>query len=527
MVEGHHLHRLVHSFNKSLKGKRFRALSPNGKFIDGATAIDGKLVQKLDAIGKNLFAFFEGDHVIHVHFGMSGRWALFDYADAPEPTVNTRLRLESKEHDIVTHLSAMIVQLGNHQLFDDKKKLLGEDPLREDADPERLWPRIQKSKKVIGRLLMDQTLFAGVGNIYRAEILFKAGVHPNRLASVLSREEFDRIWEHSVDLLQRGFQTGSILTVDKDEAIRLGTPGLRRYIYNQSKCGRCKTPVNSWVVDTRTCYACPHCQPLKESEALPTELISEVRVFNSHCAKETLEVRLRTPEKCTVAELRAELIKLGVEPKGKKSALVELYKQHSMSSGLTLENPEVATVADLRAELTKIGVKVPKGTKKAGLVQIYNEEAGKSQNALKEEIKQEETEAEPDTDTTTSTVSEVEPSAEQEDLSRLRVVELKTRLLAAGLGTKGTKAELLDRLQSHLAELVLVKREPRSSKSSLKSPRARNRSKPRAGTKHLKNVATAAEAAEEKRRAGEKRNVEHIAEDDFRRRSTRLRRVVA
>lgn len=50
---------------------------------------------------------------------------------------------------------------------------LGPDPLREDADKERLWAVMQKSKKSIGQLLMDQTAVAGIGNIYRAEILFK------------------------------------------------------------------------------------------------------------------------------------------------------------------------------------------------------------------------------------------------------------------------------------------------------------------------------------------------------------------
>ena len=59
-----------------------------------------------------------------------------------------------------------------------KLKSLGQDPLRADASPEALWERVRRSKKSIGQLLMDQSCFAGVGNIYRCEILFKAGVHP-------------------------------------------------------------------------------------------------------------------------------------------------------------------------------------------------------------------------------------------------------------------------------------------------------------------------------------------------------------
>ena len=52
---------------------------------------------------------------------------------------------------------------------------LGPDPLREDADPELLWAKVTKSKKSVGLFLMDQSAVAGVGNIYRAEILFKVG----------------------------------------------------------------------------------------------------------------------------------------------------------------------------------------------------------------------------------------------------------------------------------------------------------------------------------------------------------------
>jgi len=172
---------------------------------------------------------------------------------------------------------------------------LGPDPLREDADAERVWARMQASRKPVGLVLMDQSMIAGIGNIYRAEILFKAraapgahgkarptrlsapaqlskrqrgsarfevgstpggppggrractpsrrparwtnagwaagrqaGVHPEQAANTVERGAFERIWAHSVELLRRGFQSGSILTVDPDEAKRLGKPWTRR-----------------------------------------------------------------------------------------------------------------------------------------------------------------------------------------------------------------------------------------------------------------------------------------------------------
>jgi hypothetical protein len=68
-------------------------------------------------------------------------------------------------------------------------------------------------------------------------MMCQAGVHPSVAGKDLTRLQFDLVWHHTVDLLQRGFQTGSILTVDKDEAKALGKPNLRRYIYNMVRKG--------------------------------------------------------------------------------------------------------------------------------------------------------------------------------------------------------------------------------------------------------------------------------------------------
>jgi formamidopyrimidine-DNA glycosylase len=321
MVEGHSVHRLASAFRSKLIGRRFAACSPNGRFAEGAAAIDGRVLTRMEAVGKNLFAFFgrgddgrfrstsgggDGDGrcgsgrsedvknamggddvvdvdvvVVHVHFGMSGVWAIYDTAVDMEPETRptTRLRLEEIKHDcsdrskgqnnekdnfpLVTHLSAMTVSHGLVSLYTSKKALLGQDPLRFDADPNSLYERISKSKKSIGTLIMDQSYFAGPGNIYRAEILFLAGVHPTAPGSSLDRATFDQIWNACVALLRRGYDTGSILTVDAAVDPCVFSRGERRYIYNRSKCARCGSGVSSWDMSGRTCYACEGgtCQP--------------------------------------------------------------------------------------------------------------------------------------------------------------------------------------------------------------------------------------------------------------------------
>ena len=223
-----------------------------------------------------------------VHFGMSGRFSTH-LPPGPAATATTRLRLESP--GVVAMLSAMTVDYGGPELFQTKRAQLGPDPLREDADGELLWRTMQATKRPVGAILMDQSCVAGIGNIYRAEILFKAGVHPEQPSHTVSRAQFDSIWRHSVDLLQRGFQTGSILTVDASEG--LPEPWTRRYIYNQASCGRCHAAVRTWDMATRKVYACETCQPLVGDVLMSAKRAEkhaqavDARLFVSHCAPDS------------------------------------------------------------------------------------------------------------------------------------------------------------------------------------------------------------------------------------------------
>lgn len=316
------MHRLAVSHGKRLAGRAYKATSPNGRFADGARAIDGRVLSRLEANGKNLFAFFSvvgsPDVVMHVHFGMAGRWSAVDAARARPPTGTTRLQLEG--HGLVSQLSAMTVAHGDLELYLSKTKALGEDPLRADADPEALWRRVSASPKTIGALLMDQGYFAGVGNIFRCEILLVAAVHPNLKGSELTREQFDRVWSASVRLMGIAFTLGSIVTVEPHEAAALGNPKLRRWLYNSAQCGRCRGPVVSWQIAARTCYACVSCQPLAGGQ--PAPLASPVRLFSSNCAPDSLADRLLTPQKLRVPELREELKKRGMDATGSKAQLL-------------------------------------------------------------------------------------------------------------------------------------------------------------------------------------------------------------
>ena len=140
---------------------------------------------------------------------------------------------------------------------------LGPDPLREDADPNRAWANLQATPSALGAALLDQSVIAGIGNVFRAEALFACGLHPSRPAASLTRAEFDRLWATVREMMGRAVDDWRIVTVDPPAGrSRTEIPeNQARYVYKQACCRRCGAPVVSWSLGGRTAYACPVDQP--------------------------------------------------------------------------------------------------------------------------------------------------------------------------------------------------------------------------------------------------------------------------
>lgn len=263
MVEGDGCHRVAAEHRKALVGRKLKATSPNGKFRAGALAINkaGGVLVKIEVHGKNLFYFFGPDAstptlVVHIHFGMAGAFAVYAEKE-PETTGNTRLRLvtsDGSSPQLVSHLSAMTVEHGKpEKLYRELAEKLGPDPLRQDADLKRFTARCAGFKKPIGAVLMDQSAIAGVGNIYRSEVLYEAGIHPNQPANTLSSAELSGLWCTIVTQMQSGFRTGSIWG-DRDEPLVYGR--------EESACGGA---VASMEMGGRTVYVCAKKQILDKA----------------------------------------------------------------------------------------------------------------------------------------------------------------------------------------------------------------------------------------------------------------------
>ena len=173
MPEGHTIHRLARRHRSLLRGHAVTASSPQGRFEDGAAVIDGAVLLGTDAWGKHLFHDY-GDHVLHVHLGLYGKFR-DGSGTPPEPRGALRLRLVGGGHWLDLR-GPTACELLTAPEVESRTARLGPDPLRRGADVDRFLDRVGRSRAPAGTLLLDQSVIAGVGNVYRAEVLLRAGI---------------------------------------------------------------------------------------------------------------------------------------------------------------------------------------------------------------------------------------------------------------------------------------------------------------------------------------------------------------
>jgi endonuclease-8 len=337
MPEGHTVHRLAAALQTGFGGSRVRTSSPQGRFATEAAGIDGWVLADAEAAGKHLLLGFVPDltvdphdpqdtvtRFVHVHLGLYGSWtfagddgfALAPAIGAPRVGPGAHVRVGEQEDAtdigpvvddddwryIVPRSSTRLRIVGPHGLADltgpntcevvDRAgraailERLGPDPLREDAEPARFVDRVRRSRTVIGTLLMNQDVIAGVGNIYRAEALFRARLDPFVPGADLSAGIVRGIWEDLVPLMAYGARTGRIVTTepeDRDVHAQIversrgtrqngdGEPGIvprekSFYVYHRQTlpCRICGTVVRSGDLAGRTVFWCPRCQTVRQ-----------------------------------------------------------------------------------------------------------------------------------------------------------------------------------------------------------------------------------------------------------------------
>lgn len=275
MPEGHTLHHHCRRHHRWFAGQVVHAASPQGRFADGAARLDGQRVIGVEAKGKHAFWTFEHGEVLHVHLGLYGRFRAHR-APAPEPRGQVRWRVSGGGR-VLDLIGPTRCELIPGSALAAALAQLGEDPLRPDADPERALDRLARTARPIGAALLDQSIVAGIGNVYRAELLFVAGLDPSAPARDIPREALARLWRNAVTLLEIGARYDSIRVVG--EAVEGGPalgPGVdlaafevpgrygprrdRLWVYKRRTCKVCRGDIVRGELGSRTSYHCPGCQ---------------------------------------------------------------------------------------------------------------------------------------------------------------------------------------------------------------------------------------------------------------------------
>jgi len=200
----------------------------------------------VDAHGKHLLYDWDGK-TLHIHLGLYDKFRRHK-SPPPEPRGQVRLRVIGDENafDLNGPTACELLSRAKVKALRDR---LGVDPLRDDADPDKARERISRSRSPIGTLLMNQSVIAGVGNVYRSEVLYLLDIHPNRKGNSFSRQEFHNIWAWIVDLLKIGKRYNRIIIADPNDVVTSRSRmnrSERLLVYKKAFCTRSETPLESW-----------------------------------------------------------------------------------------------------------------------------------------------------------------------------------------------------------------------------------------------------------------------------------------
>ena len=322
MPEGHSVHRLARQFGDVFTGARLAASSPQGRFAAGAARIDGRVLQSAAAHGKQLFLHFDNELVLRTHLGLYGAWDFGGdenftgassigaprrigevelpgatagrdraggdsggvtkqagtegsacpvtprYSGPPKPVGAVRVRLVSAHGwaDLRGPSACEVITTAEAAAA---VALLGPDPLQNASDAQAEFARRMAGRDTaVGVLLMDQQVLAGVGNVYRAEVLFRQRLHPLLPGSALSAKELGGLWQDIVSVMTDGVRDGRIITTLPQDRASSGTPVAvedAHYVYKRGSlpCRICGTDIALADLRGRKVYWCPTCQPAR------------------------------------------------------------------------------------------------------------------------------------------------------------------------------------------------------------------------------------------------------------------------
>lgn len=274
MPEGDMIFRAARSLHKALAGHqvtKFDAAYAHLARVDDDTPIAGRTIERCESAGKHLLIVFSGDLILRTHMRMNGSWHIYRHGErwwrGPQAM---RVRIDTADWVAVAFDVPVAEFVTARQLqATGPVAALGPDLLRPEFDRDEAVRRIVISGATpIAQALLDQRLVAGIGNIYKSEVLFLGGVHPDTPAGAVPVAALERVLDTARSLLRENVIEGTPSAIQTYHSLRRTAAGADHddnlWVYGRKgkPCRKCGTPIESkkMGVDARTTYWCPNCQ---------------------------------------------------------------------------------------------------------------------------------------------------------------------------------------------------------------------------------------------------------------------------
>jgi len=271
MPEGNETHRWAVLHAGMFAGKKVHVDSPQGRFSADAAVLDGRKVCGVMAVGKHLgydFGVIDGERrIVHVHMGLYGEFTE-GLQPMPKPRGALRMRIWDKTQWLELR-GPTNCAIWSELEWKTLLERLGPDPLNVSGKggdkPDKMIVRIEKRKTPIGLLLMDQAIVSGLGNIFRAELLFRARLSPFTPGNELPSEVLKKVWKDAVKLMPLAMVDRRIVTTEAKDRPHKRGKALKEevhYVYRRKgrPCFICGTEVRTQVFGGRNLFWCPVCQ---------------------------------------------------------------------------------------------------------------------------------------------------------------------------------------------------------------------------------------------------------------------------
>jgi endonuclease VIII len=263
MPEGDTIWRSARTLHAALAGQTIVAFDSALPAVAAAArrhGLVGQAVEGVEARGKHLLVRFAHGVVLHTHQGMRGSWHLHRKGTAWRPASSRpRAVIETPDVVAVCWLSPIVEILSASGVASHPALArLGPDLLAPAFDPAAARRRLRERGDLeIGVALMDQTALAGIGNVYKSEVLFLCGVSPFARVRDLDDPTVDRLVSKAEELLRRNLGAGPRRTTSS-------LSPLRHWVYRRSRlpCQKCGTAIarTAQGEQARSTYFCPGCQ---------------------------------------------------------------------------------------------------------------------------------------------------------------------------------------------------------------------------------------------------------------------------